>query len=101
MYAGILKTISAIVKSMLSNIFIMPIEIASLQLAAPMAIDIVTNFHIDLDLSTHGLIVAEQFQNVDILGNMQNGWNDFLRTGKAGVLAIGLVMGYMVRGITS
>jgi hypothetical protein len=86
---------------MLSHIFIMPIEIASLQLAALMAVNLVADFHIDLDLSTHGLIIAEQFQNVDILSNIQNGWNDFLRTGKAGVLAIGLVMGYMVRGITS
>lgn len=46
-----------------------------------------------------GLIIA-QFQNVDILVNIQNGWNDFLQTGKAGALTVGLVMGYMIRGIT-
>ncbi|WP_310489791.1 hypothetical protein [Chamaesiphon sp. VAR_69_metabat_338] len=86
---------------MLSNIFTMSIEIASLQLVAPIAVDFVANIHIDLDLSSHGLVVAEQFQSVDILNNIQNGWNDFLSTGKAGVLAIGLVLGYMVRGITS
>jgi hypothetical protein len=76
---------------MLSHIFTMPIEIASLQLVAPMV----------LDFNNHGLIIAEQFQNVDILGNIQSGWNDFLHTGKAGTMAIGLVIGYMVRGITS
>lgn len=86
---------------MLSNIFAIPIEIASLPLVAPLAVDLVANLHIDLNLSSHGLIVAEQFQNVDILSNMQAGWNDFLSTGKAGVFAIGLVMGYTVRSMTS
>jgi hypothetical protein len=46
-----------------------------------------------------GLVIA-QFQSTDILGNMQNGWTDFLQTGKAGALTVGLVMGYMIRGIT-
>jgi hypothetical protein len=86
---------------MLSNIFTMPIEIASLQLVAPMAVDFVAHPHLNLDLFSHGLVIAEQFQNVDILGNIQSGWNDFLHTGKAGAMAIGLVIGYMVRGITS
>ncbi len=72
-----------------------------MQLVAPMAVDFVANIHINLDLSSHGLVLAEQFQNVDILGNIQSGWNDFLHTGKAGATAIGLVIGYMVRGITS
>ena len=53
-----------------------------------------------LDLTTHGVVLAEQFQNVDILGNIQNGWNDFLQSGKAGTFTIGLVLGYVVRGIT-
>jgi hypothetical protein len=52
------------------------------------------------DLTTHGLVIAQQFQNVDILGNIQNGWNDFLQTGKAGASVVGLVVGYMIRGIT-
>ena len=58
---------------------------------------------IDLDrlnLTTDGLVLAQQFQNVDILGNIQNGWNDFLQSGKAGTFTIGLVLGYVVRGIT-
>ena len=53
-----------------------------------------------LDLTTYGLVLAQQFQNVDILGNIQNGWNDFLQSGKAGTLTIGLVLGYVVRGLT-
>lgn len=49
---------------------------------------------------THGIILAAQFQNVDIIANMQSGWTDFLHTGKAGALAVGLIMGYTIRGIT-
>jgi hypothetical protein len=51
-------------------------------------------------ITTHGSILAQQFQNVDIIANIQNGWGDFLQTGKAGALAVGLVIGYMIRGIT-
>jgi hypothetical protein len=49
---------------------------------------------------THGLVIAQQFENIDLMANVQNGWTDFLKTGKAGALAIGLVLGYMIRGIT-
>jgi hypothetical protein len=66
-----------------------------------MPIDLVVNLHFNLDTFSHGLVLAEQFQNVDIMSNMQTGWTDFLHSGKAGALAIGVVMGYMVRGITS
>lgn len=66
-----------------------------------MPIDFVANLHFNLDTFNHGLVLAEQFQNVDLMSNMQAGWDDFLKTGKAGALAIGVVMGYMVRGITS
>jgi hypothetical protein len=52
------------------------------------------------DVVTHGLVIAQQFQNVDLMANVQNGWTDFLKTGKAGALAIGLVLGYIIRGIT-
>lgn len=55
---------------------------------------------VHLGVTTHGLILAQQFQNVDIIANLQNGWTDFLQTGKAGALAVGLVIGYTIRGIT-
>jgi hypothetical protein len=94
---------------MLSTILTMPISIESIQLISPMAVDslayslpeVIANLQIDLDVFSHGLVLAEQFQNVDILGNIQNGWTDFLHTGKAGAMAVGLVIGYMVRGMTS
>jgi hypothetical protein len=51
-------------------------------------------------LSTHGLIIMAEIPNVDILSNMQTGWTDFIQSGKAGASVIGLVIGYMIRGIT-
>jgi hypothetical protein len=88
---------------MLSTLLVMNIGIHSLaeplfwriELLTPAMIEIGTN----LDITTHGLFLA-QFQNVDILGNIQAGWTDFLQSGKAGTFTIGLVLGYVVRGIT-
>ena len=88
---------------MLSTLLVMNIDIHSLaeplfwriELLTPAMMEISTN----LDFTTHGLVLA-QFQNVDILGNMQAGWADFLQSGKAGTFTIGLVLGYVVRGIT-
>jgi hypothetical protein len=57
------------------------------------------NLEGDFGVTTHVLVIA-QFQNVDILSNIQTGWTDFLQTGKAGALVVGLVVGYMIRGIT-
>ena len=84
---------------MLSNILAMTIDSSSIELLLPL-MTIGTNLHVQFDLISHGLVLAEQFQNVDLMGNMQTGWTDFLQSGKAGTLAIGLVIGYMIRGIT-
>jgi hypothetical protein len=61
---------------------------------------IATDLAVKFDLATHGVLLAQQFQNIDLMANLQNGWSDFLQTGKAGALAVGLVMGYTIRGIT-
>jgi hypothetical protein len=45
-------------------------------------------------------MLAQQFENIDLAANIQVAWADFLETGKAGALTIGLVFGYIVRGIT-
>jgi hypothetical protein len=55
---------------------------------------------VKFDLTMQGLFLAQQFQSVDLIANLQNGWTDFLQTGKAGALAVGLVIGYTLRGIT-
>lgn len=64
------------------------------------AATIATDLAIKFDLTTQGLFLAQQFQSVDLIANLQNGWTDFLQTGKAGALAVGLVIGYTIRGIT-
>ena len=79
---------------MLSTLLVINIDIHSIDLFTS-TLEIGTN----LNITTHGLVLA-QFQNVDILGNMQAGWTDFLQSGKAGTFTIGLVLGYVVRGIT-
>ena len=81
---------------MLSTLLVINIDIHSIELLTPAMIELSTS----LDVTTHGLFLAQQFQNVDILGNMQAGWTDFLQSGKAGTFTIGLVLGYVVRGIT-
>ena len=88
---------------MLSTLLVMNIDIHSLAEPLFWRIELLTSammeIGINLDITTHGLVLA-QFQNVDILGNMQAGWTDFLQSGKAGTFTIGLVLGYVVRGIT-
>ena len=79
----------------------MSIDLKSIQLFSSTMIDVGTNLHTQFDLTTHGLVLAQQFQNTDLMANVQVAWNDFLHTGKAGVLAIGLVLGYTIRGITN
>ena len=79
----------------------MSIDLHSIQLVSSNIADISSNLHSQFELTTHGLVLAQQFQNTDLMANVQIAWNDFLHTGKAGVLAIGLVLGYTIRGITS
>ena len=85
---------------MLLTILVLSIHTTPIQLFSPLLMEISTYFHVQFEPITQGLVLAEQFQNTDILGNIQSGWTDFLQTGKAGTLAIGLVLGYMIRGIT-
>ena len=85
---------------MLSTLFAMTIDLHSISSFSPAIFDLGANIQVRSGMMTHGLLLAEQFQSTDILGNIQTGWADFLQTGKAGALAVGLVMGYMVRGIT-
>jgi hypothetical protein len=64
------------------------------------ATTVATDLAVKSDLATHGLFLAQQFQNTDLIANLQTGWADFLQSGKAGALAVGLVIGYTLRGIT-
>lgn len=45
------------------------------------------------------LILAQQFDQ-DILGDLGNAWNTFVQSGQIWALIIGLVLGYLIRGLT-
>jgi hypothetical protein len=38
--------------------------------------------------------------NTDLLATIQVSFNNFLQSGQAGAMMIGLVLGYMIKGIT-
>ncbi len=42
-----------------------------------------------------------QFGSVDIIGNVQKSFSNFVKTGQAWSLLIGFIAGYMFRGFTS
>ena len=79
---------------------VMTIGTDVIQLLPALILELGHNVELNSTLSTHGLVIMAEIPNVDILSNMQTGWNDFLQSGKAGVAVVGLVMGYMIRGIT-
>jgi hypothetical protein len=71
-----------------------------IQLFPALTLELGHNVELNSTLSTHGLVIMAEIPNVDILSNMQTGWTDFIQSGKAGASVIGLVTGYMIRGIT-
>ncbi len=44
--------------------------------------------------------VAPQYLQTDILANIQQAFENFMKSGQAGAATIGLVAGYVIRGIT-
>ena len=70
------------------------------QLIVPVANAVADNLPLPVDALAHGMVLAQQFQNVDVIANIQNGWDDFLKTGKAGALVAGMVLGYTIKGMT-
>ncbi|PSN18174.1 hypothetical protein C7271_13955 [filamentous cyanobacterium CCP5] len=50
--------------------------------------------------STQATVLAQQFDQ-DILGDLGNAWNTFIESGQVWALIIGLVLGYMIRGLTA
>ncbi len=45
-------------------------------------------------------VVAQQFDQ-DILGDLVNAWNNFVQSGQIWALIIGIIIGYLVRGLTT
>jgi hypothetical protein len=47
----------------------------------------------------HGL--AQLKTNTDLFGQVANAWNNFVRTGQAWALVIGIVIGYFIKSFTT
>ena len=45
--------------------------------------------------------LAQTITDPDLMGQMQKAWNHFILTGQVWALLIGLVIGYMIRNLTS
>ncbi|MDB9392380.1 MAG: hypothetical protein EWV85_15310 [Microcystis aeruginosa Ma_QC_C_20070703_M131] len=65
-------------------------------------IDIFHHLSVSSDFSplTNVLMTISE-QDVDIIGNVQKAFSNFVKTGQAWALVIGLIVGYMFRGFTS
>lgn len=46
-------------------------------------------------------VLAQNVTDPDLLGNLQKAWNNFVETGQIWALLIGLVIGYLIRNLTS
>ena len=46
-------------------------------------------------------MLAQTVQDPDVLGQMQKAFNNFIKSGQAWALGIGVVLGYMIKGFTS
>jgi hypothetical protein len=45
--------------------------------------------------------LAQNITDPNVLGQMQSSWQHFVKTGQIWALLIGLVIGYMIRNLTS
>ncbi|MBD2409223.1 hypothetical protein FACHB389_15850 [Nostoc calcicola FACHB-389] len=46
-------------------------------------------------------VLAQTITDPDLMGQMQKSWNHFIQTGQVWALLIGLVIGYIIRNLTS
>jgi len=65
-------------------------------------IDTLHHLFVSIDFSplTNVLMTISE-QDVDIIGNVQKAFSNFVKTGQAWALLIGFIVGYMFRGFTS
>ncbi len=53
------------------------------------------------DFQNNWMLLAQQSSDPDIIVNFHKAFNNFIQTGQAWALLIGLIIGYMIRGFTS
>ena len=52
-------------------------------------------------LPVYSTMIAQNVKDPNIIGQMQTGFNHFIQTGQVWALLIGLVIGYIIRNLTS
>ena len=60
-----------------------------------------TNYH---NLTNESAILAQSIREiteVDVIGNMEDSWYNFVDSGQAWALLLGLLIGYIFKGLTS
>ncbi|MEA5576503.1 hypothetical protein [Anabaena sp. UHCC 0451] len=53
------------------------------------------NIHIDINF------VATNIKDPDVIGQMQNAWNNFVKTGQIWATLTGIIIGYLFKSLTS
>ncbi|MDJ0687032.1 MAG: hypothetical protein QNJ41_00835 [Xenococcaceae cyanobacterium MO_188.B32] len=61
---------------------------------------------ISLDFYHHSIsplvtILAQVIEDPDVLGQMQDAWNNFIETGQVWALLIGMFFGYLFKSLTN
>ncbi|MDP8964945.1 MAG: hypothetical protein M3O33_13390 [Cyanobacteriota bacterium] len=75
--------------------------------AVPVLVDSISHWNdalggLNSQLSFDWLVLAQDVSNTpDILSNISDAWNNFVKTGQIWALLIGIVIGYLFRGMTS
>ncbi|MEH2251444.1 hypothetical protein [Nostoc sp.] len=54
-------------------------------------------WHLPVNLT----VIAPTITDPDVMGQIQKSWSHFIQTGQVWALLIGLVIGYMIRNLTS
>ena len=52
-------------------------------------------------VSVNSTFLAQQVSDPNVIGQMQNAFNNFIASGQVWALIIGFVIGYVVRGLTA
>ncbi|MBW4585669.1 hypothetical protein G7B40_008280 [Aetokthonos hydrillicola Thurmond2011] len=53
------------------------------------------------NLPLNSTVVAQQITDPNVIGQMEHAFNHFVQTGQVWALLIGLVIGYMIRNLTT
>jgi len=58
-------------------------------------------FQLFWNLPDNVILLAQEIRDPNLVGQMQKTWNHFIQTGQVWALLIGLVIGYVIRNLTS